>query len=109
MPRLEKWGAIKDDYDVYLAPELRSWLLTGEVLDSSKFPDGHRVITSPIVEFTVEEDLVRAKTRSGTLYVLGQPDPEFIKVLEAKGQTMSQALDTLKKIAGMQGSAKQLN
>ena len=109
MPRLEKWGAVRDDYNLYLAPELRNWLLTGEVLDSSKFPDGHRVITSPIVEFTVEEDLVTAKTRSGTLYVLGQPDPKFIKVLEAKGQTITQALDTLKKIASVQGSANQLN
>lgn len=110
MPRLEKWGAARtSDYDPYLPPECSTWILSGEVYANPRFPDGDRIITSKIVEFMVEDDLVTAITASGTVYILGEPDPKFIETLAAKGHTMTQALETLKKIADIQNLAKRLN
>lgn len=78
MTRLENWGTIPDpNADPYLAPELRSVLLIGEVYDHPNFriTDGERITTSSISgQGPVDGSCV---TAGGTVYELGEPDPAY--------------------------------
>jgi len=76
------WSVGRNVGDAYMAPERLPEVLTGEVFGHPRKKNGTRVITSAIVDIP-EPGLVR--TRSGTLYKLGEPALEYIKYLRDIG------------------------
>lgn len=81
--RLECWSVRQGpDAEVYYqAPELIIKQLHGRCYGHPRIADGELVTTSPIV--SVFGRMVCTKT--GTSYLLGTPDPGYIKWLEANG------------------------
>ena len=59
MPRLENWSIGVDDSNPFLAPELRSRRLYGDIYDdeNKRFEDGKTVSTSSIQELNLKENL----------------------------------------------------
>jgi hypothetical protein len=83
--RLENWGVVRDNYDPYRAPELRTVHLGGNVFGNPKFEDGERIYTSRLTEIQCNENgTFIATTQSGSTYELGLADPEFLRVLGVK-------------------------
>ncbi len=74
MPRLENWSVVTDRVNAYNPPEAWVQRLAGEVYDHPKQEDGKRVETSIIVT----SEGRRVTTRSGTVYELGKPDPQYV-------------------------------
>ena len=75
--KLENWCiCAKRMSDAYIAPELVAVRLAGNVANHPAFKDGSHVTTSPIVAF----DGDKVKTKSGSLYELGEVDPDYEKV-----------------------------
>jgi len=72
--RLENW-CTRSDANPYLPPESQRLYLSGEVYNHPSYEDGHRISTSCINK--IYGNVIT--TKSGTLYVLGEPDPDFIK------------------------------
>jgi hypothetical protein len=72
MPKLEQWSVI-DTRGPYDPPEWAQPSLTGTVTGHHRKSDGKSIVTSPIAG--VENGVVR--TKSGTLYELGEVDPEY--------------------------------
>lgn len=72
MKQLNCWSVVGDKLDVYKAPEQRSFCLVGK-LDS-----GAMIKTSMIVK--AEGKVIT--TRSGSLYVLGEIDPNYLKFIK---------------------------
>ena len=62
MPRLENWIIRWDNK------------IIGDIYDDKRFPDGHQVLTSPVVECKkdVFGQMFEATTKSGTVYLLGK-------------------------------------
>lgn len=65
--KLSKWSC--PEIDPFKAPEGKSTYLVGYL------PSGKRVLTSAVVSCTG----VIARTQSGTLYDLSDPDPKYIE------------------------------
>lgn len=75
--RLENWSVVYGDINPYQPPELQKQYLHGTIFNHPKFTDGvGNITTSHIVG--IEGDKVR--TKSGTLYELGEVDPEYEKI-----------------------------
>ena len=72
--RLENWVV---EGNPYAAPEMHLCLLNGEVYGhpSERFPDGKRIAISRVVAVQGESVV----TRSGSVYDLGEPDPDYEK------------------------------
>ena len=77
--RIEKWSMREEPDDPYMAPEMRSKMLVGNVYGYPGRPEGERVKTSPISE--VDGRLV--VTSSGHRYRLGEVDPLYAMWLDA--------------------------
>ena len=89
MTRLECW-AIKKVCGPYQAPEQSIFCLVGRVYDhpSKSHYDGRRVITSMIENSNKEDRTVT--TYSGTVYKLGEPDPNWLNWLKEQGKPHGQ-------------------
>ena len=74
--KLEHWSLVADD--PYKAPELQRPSLRGEVYGNPNFDDGTIVITSTVM--SVDVTTQSATTRSGSVYELGEVDPEWEKL-----------------------------
>ena len=72
--RLENWAVVIKD--PYVAPELQTPCLAGEVYGSEKFADGTSITTSGIVGAEGNNTIL---THSGSRYELGGIDPEYGK------------------------------
>ncbi len=81
MPRLEDWFITSDSDNPYKAPELRAQKLSGKIYDdeTKRFEDGTEVITSTIVKYDFENELIQTKS---TEYKLGKISDEYSKWLE---------------------------
>jgi hypothetical protein len=79
MIRLENWSMLMDQ-DPYLPPEIKRGYLVGSVYGHPNFEDGGQIVTSYIVEINVRKGF--AKTRSGSDYILGRPDPDWVAWLK---------------------------
>lgn len=80
MPRIEQWSVCFTD--PYAAPEVSRPSVQGNVYGREpRFPDGHPIQTSTIVK--VEGKYVT--TKSGTVYELGEPDPDYVTWCLANG------------------------
>lgn len=66
LPILEDW---------YIFPWAGEKRCSGEISGDARFEDGRRVVTSPIVSGPSQDEsgITTIKTRSGTVYVLGEP------------------------------------
>ena len=80
MAKLEDWSICNASESLYLAPELRSYVLQGVVYGHPKKTDGSLIRTS---------DIVAAKGRTvetlNTLYELGSPSVDYLAWLEKHG------------------------
>lgn len=79
MPRLENWK-IQTNQDGYKAPERVKIWLVGYVFDHFQHVDNTFIQTTRIIDINFV--LRRAQTRTGTIYDLGVPDPEWIEWLK---------------------------
>lgn len=91
MARLENW-ALTCDQDAYQAPESVKFGLTGMVYDHPGFPDGDKVVTSPLEDFSIPT--LTAKT-SNTAYLLGRPNSEWLNYLREIHSPSYEALKDL--------------
>lgn len=87
MSRLENWSIGVDDSNPFLAPELRSRRLYGDIYndENGRFPDGAEISTSTIQKLNLKESY--AMTRN-TKYTLGEPDRSYIEWLEKNGKSL---------------------
>lgn len=66
MSRLENWSFCVDNSNPFLAPELRKSYVYGEIYedDKGRFKDGSNIRTSTIVDFDINNMII--KTRNST-------------------------------------------
>ena len=76
--RIEEWGTVA--YNPYTAPECGQ-MISGKVYGSATHKDGKHIRTSIITEV----DGRYVMTSSGSTYLLGEPDPNFIKFCKHTG------------------------
>jgi len=81
MYRIENWSLGSRDHPC-TAPEIRSHYLKGSVYGHPNFPEGYEVDTSAIEEI---HDGGIVETRSGSMYELGTPNPEYIEWCKEQG------------------------
>jgi len=93
MPRLENWSMVQG-FDPYLPPEAQPGFLQGIVYGHNRLDDGEHILTSALVEFDLTAGT--AKTRSGSDYSLGKPDPKWVEWLEEN--RFDEFLEPLKKL-----------
>jgi len=77
MSRLENWSVVDYDDSPYLAPELRTTMLQGEIYndENNRFEDGTFISTSRLLVLNLEEGY--GLTLSGTRYILGNMSKEY--------------------------------
>jgi len=73
-PTIENWNVRSVARDEYDPPEVQGILVSGMVFDSPKFDDGTRITTSTVVAISGNE----VNTRSGSVYRLGNPNPDYM-------------------------------
>lgn len=80
MVRIENWH-VSMVGDIYTPPECYVPILCGQVYGHPRFPDGDDINTSDIVNVNGRE----VTTRSGTLYILGEPSAKYVQWCKDKG------------------------
>jgi hypothetical protein len=80
MVKLENWR-------IYEIPTLSGMVgvLGGRAYGHPKFEDGEEIMTSFIMDLNIPNK--RAKTYSGSEYILGSPDPKWLEWLEENNFT----------------------
>ncbi|MHC4297965.1 MAG: hypothetical protein ACYS7Y_11730 [Planctomycetota bacterium] len=73
--RIENWSVFGANADPYQAPETQRVYLQGEVYGHPRFTDGEFVYTSHVV--SVDGPVVT--TKSGSVYTLGEPKPDYVE------------------------------
>lgn len=82
---IENWGMIANPRaNPYTAPELITMHLTGNRSDGAK-----DIVTSAIMDISEDN---RVTTRSGTIYILGEPDPQYEKMFPNAKQRIFEIL-----------------
>ena len=79
MYKLEQWSVSISN--PYLPPEAQSSHLSGKVYGHPRFDDGYEITTSAIVK--TEKRVVTTKT--GSMYELGEPDPQYVEWCRKQG------------------------
>ncbi len=76
MTILKNWSIVASSDNPYLAPELRSICLQGEVYGhpDTRYPDGKNIVTSKVVK---KIDALTYETNSGTIYTLDTVNPNY--------------------------------
>lgn len=89
MTILKNWSIVMDNNNPFLAPELRTTRLHGNIYDDEKkrFNDGVPVSTSRLRKLDIKNKV--AQTRN-TTYQLGEPSEEFVNWLDENGYTLEQ-------------------
>ncbi|CAN5669490.1 hypothetical protein BH10CYA1_BH10CYA1_41990 [soil metagenome] len=85
MVRIEKWAVVYVSGDIYTPPEKRDRALFGAVYGHPKFEEGFLVNTSDLIGGSAKTDdghVVKTKSRD---YLLGEPDPAYLRWLEQNG------------------------
>ncbi len=82
MPRLENWSLHFTDDNEFLAPELRQQVLSGNVFDDDRFPNGSGITTGHVVAMDLDN---RTAETARTKYVLGKADPHWMEWLRENG------------------------
>lgn len=76
MPHLENWSLSQFDWPA-CPPELGDKRLLGVVTNHPVIPDGDDAMTTKIITINKQEQTVT--TRSGSVYTLGEPHPDYEK------------------------------
>lgn len=81
MPRLENWSVVPGSSDPYMAPELQSICLFGEVYGhpNPRHHDGKIVRTSRVMDVSGKV----VKTYSGSVYELGVVSPDYVEWMKS--------------------------
>lgn len=81
--KLENWAVVSlpEDNGIYTPPEAILHRITGEVHNSPKWENGHKITTSPIDD--VKGNIVT--TVSGSVYELGEPRPDYVEFCRTNG------------------------
>lgn len=82
--RLENWYICNPNVktiDAYIAPELISHHLYGQVYNHSSYIDGDFILTSSIISVNKNHVI----TANGTIYELGKPNIEYVKWCKKQG------------------------
>jgi hypothetical protein len=79
--KLEKWSVVVGDPDPYMPPEMQEKRICGLVFGHPQYQDGHEIVLGSVD--TVEGSIV--KTLSGSVYELGEPDPEYVAYCKTAG------------------------
>ena len=74
MPKLDNWSCGPVIDDPYLAPERAGLCLHGTVTGHHRIPDGETIRTNRVAKVNGRTVV----TESGTVYELGNPDPEYL-------------------------------
>jgi hypothetical protein len=97
--RLENWGVVyRGPIDPYMAPECVDVGLCGRIYNHPKHQDGNFVTISRTVSY--DPDTRTIETYSGSLYQLGEVDPEYLKLYPDSVEGMHKMLCKLPKIVG---------
>ncbi|MFH2028296.1 MAG: hypothetical protein ABIJ08_04120 [Nanoarchaeota archaeon] len=80
--KIDNWSVVNTDF--YKPPELRqaNLQIQGNVYNHPRFSNGHRVITSIITK--AEGNWIQ--TYSGSEYILGDPNPNYIEWMKINGK-----------------------
>jgi len=81
MPKLQNWRTTRRGYNDFTPPECRESVLEGEVFDHPTFPDGSKIVTSPIEKTEGRKVL----TKTGSTYELGRISYAQRKMLRDRG------------------------
>lgn len=76
-----KWSIKSSSNLPYAAPECLRQHIHGDVYDHPRFPDGENVTTSAITKV----DGPYVQTESGSTYVMGDPDPDYVDWCREQG------------------------
>ena len=76
---LKNWSTVGGSSNPYLAPELQTLCLRGEVYGHPKHEDGKRIHSSPVVDLDIDNNTARTLN---TEYVLDGPDPQWLAWLK---------------------------
>jgi hypothetical protein len=87
MPKLENWSVGVYTSNPYEAPELGRRCLSGDIFGDDRFEDGSHIRTSELQFLCTKTG--RATTKSGTDYILGDPDGEWVSWLEQEGYDLA--------------------
>ena len=88
--RLENWSVVEISPSPYAAPEMSRMALKGDVYNHPTREDSSEVRTSNIVD--IGGNKVRTQN---TIYVLGKPDPNYIKFCKEKGYHVPTELEPI--------------
>jgi len=81
---IEDWGIVDSPgVNEYTAPERRFKSLTGQVYGHPRYPAGHRITSSSLMEIDVKNRT--ARTYSGSVYELGAPSQEYLEFCKNSG------------------------
>lgn len=87
-PCLDSWRLVQGNTSSpYTAPEAAPTVLSGRVRGHPLFADGDTIFSSPVVWLDWGEE--RAALTRSRLYVLGDPEPEFLAFLGGRTDDMS--------------------
>ena len=75
--KLHNWAIVSLNLDPYMAPECQPKGLHGEVHGSTFFEDGTSITTSRLVKVEIDGPLTFIHTVSGSLYELGEVNPNY--------------------------------
>lgn len=81
VPRLEAWSTTAFDPRLPTR-EPGNLCVQGNVYGREGFADGDHILTMPVTSFQGRTIV----TKSGSTYLLGEPDPEFVAFLAEEGR-----------------------
>ena len=96
MPKLENWE-LKIANFPFIPQKFQPGLLFGTVYDHERLENGEKIMTSMVVKINLENGT--AETISGSKYILGKPDPEWIAWMEQQEKSeFKELLESLMKL-----------
>lgn len=90
---INNWSIVCSDDQPYLAPELRASRLYGDVTNHPKLGNCKGIVTSAIVDVDSEENII---TSSGSVYRLGEINPDYDKLFYGAREKLINSLKKLK-------------
>jgi len=82
MPRIENWSLQYIQHN-------STYSLVGNIYEDDRFPEGEKIHTSRVVK-CIDDD--RVQTHSGTVYLLGEVDPEYENMYPNAKRRLMQSL-----------------
>lgn len=87
--KLDNWAVVGVSDSPYSAPEQCTTVIVGNVYGNPRFSDGEQITSSRLLSITINV----AKTFSGSVYELGDPNKMWLQWLDKNGYTLDEFLD----------------